>query len=115
MILKLKLTAKIKKIASDIEEGLAVFYTMDHDKKFKSAAEAYEYYLDEDNWPKGWDDDIEEDYINGGAPLKVKLIDRDDPNARGYEVTIRLVKDAGDEWADADLDIYKIETYIPKK
>ena len=66
--MKLKLIAKLtSKASSDVIEGVGAWHTGDlqEDVEFNSAAEVYEYYKKND-WPKGWDDEVEEDYVNGG-------------------------------------------------
>jgi len=115
--MKLKLIAKLtSKASSDVIEGVGHWYTGDlqEDVEFNSAAEVYEYYKKND-WPKGWDDDVEEDYVNGGEWIadKVKLVDHDGPKPRNYKVTFRLVKDIDDDdgWKNADEEIIKIEEH----
>ena len=124
--MKLKLKAKIQKTShlwdqdsspsSDVVEGLGEFYTgyLQEDVEFNSAAEVYEYY-NKNDWPHGWNDEIEEDYFNGGKFIKdkVKLIDHNGPKPRNYKVKFRLVKDIEDEgWSNADEEILEIEEVV---
>lgn len=114
--MKLKLIAKVTKKASwdveDVEEAVGSFYTGDlqEDTEFNSAAEVYDFYKKND-WPKGWNDEYEIDYVNGGNWIgKVKLVDHEGPKPRNYKVTFRLVRDIEDDsWANADSEILEIE------
>lgn len=127
--MKLKLKAKIKKTShlyeppfyedengDGVEEAVGSFYTGDlqEDVEFNSAAEVYEFYKKND-WPKGWDDEFEKDYVNGGKWIKedVELIDLNGPKPRNYEVTFRLVRDSEDDtWLYADEEILKIKEIV---
>lgn len=126
--MKLKLTAKIQKtsrlsdedsfLSSDVIEGLSIFYTSDDDNvagiKFKSAEKVYDYYSKHD-WPEGWDDDIEENFINGGKPIRnVKLIDHGLGGVHGYEVIVRSLKDSDSDEGWEESEIIKIEELRPK-